>query len=65
MDPRPGAFVLQSQFQNRRTVIGQQRLPDVVALAALGKAFGIAGVIGQHFLRPITAGSWSRNTFAP
>ena len=33
-----------------------QRFPDLVAFAAFGQAFRIAGVIGQHFLGPVTGG---------
>ena len=33
-----------------------KRLPDPVAFAALGEAFGIAGVIGENFLRPVAGG---------
>ena len=56
MHMAPGAITFKRDFEDGRTIIGQQRLPDAIALASLARALGIAGVIGQHLLRAIAGG---------
>ena len=64
MHPNPDAFLFQRQFQYRRAVVRQQRLPDSVAFASLARAFGIAGVIGQNFLGAIARGQLQQKDIA-
>ena len=66
MNPDPGAFLLDadnSSTAGPSSVCSAFQM--LVAFASLAQAFGIAGVIGQNFLGPITGGQLQQKTCAP